>query len=308
MLKQSLLYLSTAGWARNIATHWPVAKRVARRFVAGEALTEALAVTRHLNHQGILVTLDYLGESIENEADTHDVVETYLQLLDRIHAETLKASVSVKLTHLGYDISEDVAVLNLRQILQRAKEHDIKITIDMESSAYTDATLRIYRTMRDEYDFDNVGTVIQAYLRRSEEDIRELASEGSRIRLCKGAYLEPPEVAFAEKADVDASYVKLTETFLTTENGHGSYLELATHDENMIQSALNIIEKHHIPEERYEFQMLYGIRGERQQELAEAGHKMRVYVPFGEAWYPYFVRRLAERPANLWFFMKSLFR
>jgi proline dehydrogenase len=177
----------------------------------------------------------------------------------------------------------------------------------MESTAYTDATLRIYRTMRDEYGFDNVGTVIQAYLRRSENDIKELAAEGSRIRLCKGAYLEPPELAFPEKAEVDANYVKLTETFFTSANG-SSYLELATHDENMIQSALGILKKENIPAEKYEFQMLYGVHSERQQELANAGHKMRVYVPFGEAWYPYFVRRLAERPANLWFFMKNFFR
>ena len=307
MLKQSLLYLSTAGWARNIATHWSVAKRVARRFVAGETMNEAIAATRTLNNNGILATLDFLGESVASEADTAAVVDTYLKLLHRIKTENLKASVSIKLTHIGYDISEDLAVRNLRQVLQRAKEHNLKITIDMESTAYTDATIRIYRTMRDEYGFDNVGTVIQAYLRRSETDIRELAAEGSRIRLCKGAYLEPPELAFPEKAEVDANYVNLTETFFTSAKGN-AYLELATHDENMIQSALNIIQQHNIPAEKYEFQMLYGVRSERQQELANAGHKMRVYVPFGEAWYPYFVRRLAERPANLWFFMKNFFR
>ena len=307
MLKQSLLYLSTAGWARNVATHWSVAKRVARRFVAGETMNEAIAATRTLNNNGILATLDFLGESVASEADTVAVVDTYLQLLDRIKTENLQASVSIKLTHIGYDISEDLAVRNLRQVLQRAQKHQLKITIDMESTVYTDATLRIYRTMRDEYGFNNVGTVIQAYLRRSENDIRELAAEGSRIRLCKGAYLEPPELAFPEKAEVDANYVKLTETFFKEDNGN-AYLELATHDENMIQSALNIIQQHNIPAEMYEFQMLYGVRSERQQELANAGHKMRVYVPFGEAWYPYFVRRLAERPANLWFFMKNFFR
>ena len=307
MLRQTLLYFSTADWARNIATHWPLAKRVARRFVAGETMSDALATTQKLNANGILVTLDYLGESISNETDAHEVLETYLQLLDRIHAEQLKATVSLKLTHIGYDISEELAVLNLRQILQRAQEHGIKITIDMESTAYTEATLRIYRTMRDEYHFDNVGTVIQAYLRRSEADIEVLASEGSRIRLCKGAYLEPPELAFPEKADVDANYVKLAGAFFST-NRSNSYLELATHDENMIQAALNIIDQRNITPERYEFQMLYGVRGDRQQKLADAGHKMRVYVPFGDAWYPYFVRRLAERPANLWFFLRSLFR
>ncbi|MDQ7025067.1 MAG: proline dehydrogenase family protein [Anaerolineae bacterium] len=307
MLKQSLLYLSTAAWAQNIATNWSVAKRVARRFVAGETMDDAIAVTHTLNNKGIEVTLDFLGESVTSESDSEAVITTYLQLLDRINSEQLKSSVSIKLTHIGYDISEDLAVHNLRKILQRAKAYAIKITIDMESTVYTDATIRIYRTMRDEYDFDNVGTVIQAYLRRTEADIKALASEGSRIRLCKGAYLEAPELAFPEKAAVDANYVKMADLFLDADNGNG-YLEFATHDESMIQSALNIIEKQNISAEKYEFQMLYGVRSDRQQELADAGHKMRVYVPFGESWYPYFVRRLAERPANLWFFMKSLFR
>ena len=307
MLKQSLLYLSTAGWARNIATNWPVAKRVARRFVAGEMMEEAITATKVLNQNGIFATLDLLGESIESDSDAEAVADTYVQLLDRMSEENLQASVSVKPTHLGFDISEEVTLLNLRKILERAKQHGIKITIDMESTKYTEATLRIYRTLRDEYDFENVGTVIQAYLRRTETDIRALAAEGSRIRLCKGAYLEPPELAFPEKADVDANYVKMTEVFFAEDNGD-AYLELATHDENMIVAAIDIINKHNIPKDKYEFQMLYGVRSDRQQELADAGYKMRVYVPFGDAWYPYFVRRLAERPANLWFFMKSLFR
>jgi proline dehydrogenase len=175
----------------------------------------------------------------------------------------------------------------------------------MESSAYTEKTLRIYRTMRDEYNFDNVGTVIQSYLKRTEADMQALAQEHAHIRLCKGAYLEPPTVAFPEKADVDANFVKVLEQYLT---GGESYLCIATHDEAMISAALDIIKKHDIPKDRYEFQMLYGIRSDRQQELANAGHVMRVYVPFGSTWYPYFVRRLAERPANLLFFMRSLFR
>jgi proline dehydrogenase len=176
----------------------------------------------------------------------------------------------------------------------------------MESSAYTDRTLRLYRTMRDEYGFDNVGTVIQAYLYRSEEDMLQLASEGARIRLCKGAYLEPPDVAFPKKADVDANYVRLTEQFL--QSPPPAYLDIATHDENMIRAAQEAIRKYDVAPDRYEFQMLYGIRSARQLELAAAGYRMRVYVPFGSAWYPYFMRRLAERPANLWFFLRSLFR
>ncbi len=302
MMRKLLLYLSTAGWARNIATHWAVARRVARRFVAGESLNEAIDAARELKKQGIHATLDYLGESVNEAKDTEEVVATYTALLDRIHTEALEASVSVKLTHLGLDISEDLCVTNLRHILTRAKEHGIQVTIDMESTAYTDTTLRIYRTMRDEYDFKNVGTVIQAYLYRSEKDMQELAAEGSHIRLCKGAYLESPEVAFPEKSDVDANYVKLAQQYLSA-NG-GSYLCLATHDENMISATESFIREKQIPANRYEYQMLYGIRGQRQLELAKE-HKMRVYVPFGEAWYPYFVRRLAERPANVWFFIKG---
>jgi proline dehydrogenase len=304
MLRQGLLYLSTAGWARNIASNWGIAKKVARRFVAGEQLEEAISATKTLNAQGIGATLDYLGESVEKEEDTREVVQTYLALLERIASEKLNSSVSLKLTHLGFDIREELAVNNLREILQTAEKYNIQDTIDMENTPYTEATIRIYRTMRDEYGFENVGTVIQSYLRRTEKDMQELAQENSHIRLCKGAYLESPEHAFPDKADVDKNYVKVAEQYLI---GGDAYLCLATHDENMIQGALQTIEKHHIPKNRYEFQMLYGIRSQRQLELAQAGHTMRVYVPFGAAWYPYFVRRLAERPANLWFFIKGFF-
>jgi proline dehydrogenase len=304
MLRQGLLYLSGAKWARNVATNWGLAKKVARRFVAGEQLDEAIAATKVLNTQGIGATLDYLGESVEKEEDTREVVQTYLTLVDRISAEKLDSSLSLKLTHLGFDIREELAVNNLREILQAAEKHNIQVTIDMENTPYTEATIRIYRTMRDEYGFENVGTVIQAYLRRTEKDMQELAQENSHIRICKGAYLEAPEHAFPEKSDVDANYLKVVEQYL---KGGDAYLAIATHDENMVQGALQTIEQHKIPKTRYEFQMLYGIRSQRQLELAQTGHTMRVYVPFGAAWYPYFVRRLAERPANLWFFIKGFF-
>jgi proline dehydrogenase len=303
MMKQFLLYLSTAGWARRIMTNWGIARRVARRFVAGEQLEEAIQATQALNERGILVTLDYLGESVTNAKDTEDVVAMYQTVLDRIHQHQLKSGISVKLTHLGLDLSEELCVTNLRHILSRAKQYNIPVTIDMESTAYTDTTLRIYRTMRDEYDFDNVGTVIQAYLYRSESDMVQLAGENAHIRLCKGAYLEPADRAFPNKADVDKNYVKLLETYFGVP-GSSAYLCIATHDENMIRAAEQYIAAQNIPQSRYEFQMLYGVRGERQSELAKH-HKMRVYVPFGEAWYPYFMRRLAERPANVWFFIRS---
>jgi proline dehydrogenase len=305
MMKKFLLYLSTAGWARSIMTNWGIARRVARRFVAGEQLDEAIQATKDLNQRGILVTLDYLGESVAAAKDTEEVVATYIKVLDKIHEHQLQSSISVKLTHLGLDLGEELCVTNLRHILTRAKQHNIPVTIDMESTAYTDTTLRIYRTMRDEYDFGNVGTVIQAYLYRTEADLKQLVQENAHIRLCKGAYLEPADLAFPAKSDVDANYVKVMEQYLSTPTN--AYLCLATHDENMIQAAEKFIAAKKIPQERYEFQMLYGVRGERQTEIAKH-HKMRVYVPFGEAWYPYFMRRLAERPANVWFFMRSFVR
>jgi proline dehydrogenase len=304
-MRKLLLYLSTARWARSIATRWGIARRVARRFVAGETLDEALSATRALNSQGILVTLDYLGEAVEKAEDTQAVVATYLSLLDGIHQHQLQSSISLKLTHLGLDISEELCLVNLRHIAGRAKQYGIPVTIDMESSAYTDTTLRLYRTLRDEYDLTNVGTVIQAYLHRTADDMKALAQEDAHIRLCKGAYLEPPEVAFPSKADVDANYIRVMQDYLASTGR--AYLCIATHDEAMIRAAEAFIAQQKIDAQRYEFQMLYGIRTSRQTELARQ-HPVRVYVPFGEAWYPYFVRRLAERPANLWFFVRSFAR
>lgn len=305
MLRRILLYLSAAKWARSIVMRWSVARRVSQRFIAGETLDDALNASRQLNAQGMLVSLDYLGESVESAEDTRQVVATYGKILDMIHRNGLGAGVSLKLTHLGLDISEELCVNNLRTILTDAKPKGIPVTIDMESSAYTETTLDIYRALRHDYDFDNLGTVIQAYLFRTADDMRALASEGATIRLCKGAYLEPPTVAFPDKADVDKNYIAVMRDFLSAPPP--AFLQIASHDEAIIRAAEDIIRQsklHH----RAEFQMLYGIRSARQRELVAEGFPVRVYVPFGEAWYPYFMRRLAERPANLWFFARSLFR
>lgn len=306
MLRRFLLYLSGAGWARGMVTHWGLARRIARRFIAGETLDDALKASRALNEQGLLVSLDCLGESVHSAEDAAEVVKAYRALLEQIHHHGLQASISLKLTHLGLDISEDLGVTNLRHILTDAKAYGIPVTIDMESSDYTERTLRIYRTMRDEYDFTNVGTVIQAYLYRTKDDMAALAREGATIRLCKGAYLEPPEVAFPDKADVDAQYIAVMRDFLNAPPP--AVLQIATHDERIIQAAETTIREKALPPARYEFQMLYGIRSNRQRELAAAGYPVRVYVPYGAAWYPYFMRRLAERPANLWFFISNLFK
>ena len=304
MLRRLLLYLAGAAWARKIVTDWGLARRVARRFVAGETLEEALEVTQRLNEQGLLVTLNMLGESITQEADTQAVVAAYQRLIDAIHDRGLEATVSIKPTQLGLDISESLCLNNLRTILETAQPYGIPITIDMEGSAHLEATLRLFRTLHDDYEFANVGTVIQSYLRRSEEDMRQLATDNSHIRLVKGAYLEPDTIAFPDKAEVNTNFIKLARLFLTESDS--SYLCVASHDENMLQAVETIVRENSIPPDRYEYQMLLGIRGDRQRELAAAGVKMRVYVPYGEAWYPYFVRRLAERPANLWFFIRAL--
>lgn len=304
MLRRFLLYLSIARWARNIVTHWGLARRVALRFVAGETLDDAIGASKALNTKGLLVSLDYLGESVAAAEDTVEVVATYRALLDRIHKDKIGASISLKLTHMGLDISEELCQTNLRHILTDAQQFDVPVTIDMESSEYTDRTLRIYRTMRDEYGFTNVGTVIQSSLRRSADDMQALGAEGAHIRLCKGAYLEPPTVAFPDKADVDKQYVDIMRDYLQAPPP--AYLCLATHDERIISEGETLVKAQTPP--RYEFQMLYGIRSSRQETLAAAGHPVRIYVPFGAAWYPYFMRRLAERPANLWFFARSLFR
>ncbi|HRL11188.1 MAG TPA: proline dehydrogenase family protein [Aggregatilineales bacterium] len=308
VLRRGLIYLSKARWANGMMTHFFLARRVARRFVAGETLAEAVAATRQLNAQGLPATLDVLGESVSHEDETHQVVAAYQDVLKAIVEHKLDASVSLKLTQLGLDISEDLCVANLRLILTAARDAgNVPLTIDMESHEYVDRTLQIYRTMRDEYAFDHVGTVIQSYLYRSDEDMAALAAEGAHIRLVKGAYLEPADIAYPEKADVDKAFVRQTDAFLKAGKATGAYLCVASHDENMLVAAIKSVEAHAIPNDRYEFQMLYGIRTQRQLELAQAGYKMRVYVPFGKAWYPYFMRRLAERPANLWFFVKSLF-
>lgn len=303
MMRQVLLYLSRAGWARSLVTHMGLARRLARRFIAGETLDEAVAASRALNDKGLLVTLDCLGESVEQEADTLAVVATYRDLIERIAAGKLRASVSLKLTHLGLDIREELAVQNLRDILTIAQVSGVPVTIDMESSDYTERTLAIFHTVMQEFNPGSVIAVVQAYLYRSAADMEALAQAGATVRLCKGAYLEPPLVAFPEKADVDKSYVQIMTNYL--EAPPPAVLQMATHDERIIAQAEELIAQHNIQPDRYEFQMLYGIRSARQESLAAAGHPVRVYVPFGSAWYPYFMRRLAERPANLMFFLKG---
>jgi proline dehydrogenase len=309
MLRSLFLYLSEAAWAEKLIVNVGLARRTVHRFVAGNTLAEALDVVYGLNQRGLEVTLDHLGESVSDEASARQAAGEYLELLDAIDAHAARATVSLKLTQIGLDIREDLCLDNMRRILARAAETGNHVTIDMESTAHTEATLRVFRTLRQEHGFDNVGIVIQAYLYRSESDMRALAAEGAFVRLCKGAYKEPPDRAFPDKADVDASFVHLTELFLTPEaRAAGAYLGIATHDEAMIAAAKRYIQAQDVPYETFEFQMLYGIRSKLQEQLRDDGFTMRVYVPYGTQWYPYFMRRLAERPANVWFLLSNFFR
>jgi proline dehydrogenase len=308
-LRFLLLYLSHADWARQLAGQFPLARQVALRFVAGETMDEAMRTAQELNDRGMLVTMDYLGESVTKLAEAQASRDEILRLLDRIEQTGVNSNVSVKLTQLGLRIGAQVALDHMQEILARARQRGNMVRIDMEESKFVDVTLEIYRTLRDSDGFDNVGVVIQAYLYRSETDVRQLVDEGAWVRLCKGAYAEPPDVAFRTKSDTDANYVKLTEMMLSDyARQRGVHLGIATHDEDIVQSALDYAAAHRIGPQEFELQMLYGIRRELQDELVRKGYQVRVYVPYGTAWWPYFVRRLAERPANVWFFVSNLFR
>ena len=308
-MRHTLLYLSTAAWARKLVSSIPVAQRMARRFVAGETIDDAVAITRELNSKGMPVTLNYLGESVSNTYEAMDARDEILRLLNRIHEEGLDANVSVKPSQLGLELDEQLALDNLRILLERAHSLDNKIRIDMEDSAVVDATLDIYHALRYHYGFDNVGVVIQSYLYRSEEDVRELIAEGAWVRLCKGAYMEPAEIAFSDKVDTDENYVYLTEMLLSEEaRRNGVHMALATHDEKMIQAGLEYAETNDIDRASFEIQMLFGVRRELQESLSSQGYQVRIYTGYGAAWYPYFVRRLAERPANLWFIISNFLK
>jgi proline dehydrogenase len=248
-------------------------------------------------------TLDLLGESVGNENEARVTRDAYVRLLDRIREEQLDANVSVKLTALGLDVSEDLCVGLMHDVLARARQHANFVRIDMESSAYTERTLEFFRQIRAE-GYTDVGVVIQSYLYRSDDDVRELNRLGARVRLCKGAYLEPEEVAYPEKADVDANFVRLMRLLLT----EGNYPGIATHDPAMIEATESFARERQIPDSDFEFQMLYGVRRDIQQRLVEDGHNLRIYIPFGEAWYSYLMRRMAERPANVFFIVNAVAR
>jgi proline dehydrogenase len=271
--------------------------------VAGPALSDGVAVLKKLASEKTLATLDCLGENVESLEDAADSRDAYLAALSEIEAAKLPATVSIKLSQFGLDLSPEICETNVLALAQRARSIHSRVEVDMESSEYTDDTLALVYRIQELFP-GQVRAVIQAYLFRSEVDIRALSSKGIPVRLCKGAYLEPPEVAFEEKADVDANYLKLLKLLLD----EGTYPAIASHDEKIIDEALRHIGEQKLDPERFEFQMLYGIRRDLQRKLVSQGFRLRLYVPYGEAWYPYFMRRLAERPANLLFLAKNLVR
>jgi len=275
----------------------------AARFVAGQNLDEAVPVLRRLNESGLLTNTTLLGEGVGAEAETRAVVAAYREVLDRIHAEGLRTNLAVKLTHLGLSIDENLARRNVADLVEHAALRGNFVRIDMEESRHVDATLRIYRALR-EGGHENVGAVLQSYLFRSEDDLAALLPLAPNLRLVKGAYLEPPDIAYPRKADVDAAYVSLLETSLAG----GGFTAVATHDETLIEHAIAFAREHGIPKERFEFQMLYGVRPRLQLDLVRRGFDVLVATPYGPEWYRYLMRRLAERPANLLFLLRNLLR
>jgi proline dehydrogenase len=302
--RSALLFLSRREGLKDVATRLGPLRELAGRFIAGETLEEALEAVKALNAQGLLASFDHLNEAVSNEEETRDEVREYRRLLARIDAVGVRANVSLKLTQCGLLLDPKLALENARGVVGEAKARGSFVRVDMEQSEVTQATLDTVRALHAEFGEAHVGAVLQSYLRRTEQDARALCAERVRIRLCKGAYLEGPEVAFQDKREVDENFLKVMRVLLDS----GVYHGIATHDERMIDATLEHAAQRRLPMGAFEFQMLYGIRRDLQVKLARAGFPVRIYVPYGRYWYPYFMRRLAERPANVWFVLKNLMK
>ena len=304
MLRNALLYLSSQQQIFRFVRNNKLAKSFANRFVAGETLESALGAVSRLNAAGITASLDLLGESVHNEAEARAAGQVYVNMLDRIYERKADANVSVKLTAMGLDISEDLCVSIMHKILQRAREYRTFVRIDMESSEYTQRTLDLFEQRLYPAYRENVGIVLQSYLYRTFADVEHANLTKARVRICKGAYKEPETVAYPDKKDVDANYIRCMHALMQ----YGNYPGIATHDEAIIKEAKRFAKENQIAPSRFEFQMLYGVRRDLQDQLVREGYRMRVYVPFGTQWYPYLMRRLAERPANVAFLTGNVFR
>ncbi len=320
MLRSFFIYLSKATWAQKLITNWGFAWRMASRFVAGETCTDAIRAIRELNEKGINATLDHLGEHTSTVEEADRATEDILTLLDEISKAGVRSNVSIKLTQIGMGLDEEICRRNLVRILERVKQLDTFVRIDMEDTPYTDTTLAAYYAMLQRgYNVNQVGMVVQSYLYRTEADVRKLLEYNTHLRLVKGAYKEPADKAFPKKADVDANYdllskltidaaLKIEANKVSADGRVPPIPALGTHDEKRIAFAKQYAEKVGLPKEALEIQMLYGIRRDLQDQLVKQGYPVRVYVPFGTHWYPYFMRRLAERPANVWFFISNYFK
>ena len=306
MLKESLLALSESSTAKRVITRAPVSRSLAQRFVAGDTLEEAVDAARVLNRAGMSVSLDFLGESVGTREEAEAATDMAIRIVETIAREGLEANLSIKPTQLGLDIDEAFCRGNVELVLQRARElgdgkGEMFVRLDMESSDYTERTVALVEGLWAD-GFQNTGTVLQSYLRRTPDDLERMIALGARVRLVKGAYKEPDEVAFPDKADVDRMFVREMERLLRA----GTYPAVATHDEDIINHARRFAWEHGIAKESFEFQMLYGVRRDLQTRLREEGYNVRVYVPFGDSWYPYLMRRLAERPANVLFMARGI--
>ncbi|NWG06322.1 MAG: proline dehydrogenase family protein [Chloroflexi bacterium] len=320
MLRSFLIYLSKAAWAQKLVTSWGVAWKAASRFVAGERIEDAIRAVRELNGKGINATLDHLGEHTSTVEEANKATDDILTVLTEIDKAGVRANVSIKLTQIGMGLDEEICRQNLVRILELASRHDNFVRIDIEDTPYTDVTISTYNAMLERgFTTRQVGMAVQSYLYRAEEDTRKLLDKGTRFRLVKGAYKEPADKAYPKKSDVDANYdllakimidaaLKSEQNTLSEDGRIPPIPAIASHDEKRIAFARQYAEKVGLPKSAIEFQMLYGIRRELQEQLVKEGFPVRVYVPFGTHWYPYFMRRLAERPANIWFFVSNFFR
>jgi proline dehydrogenase len=302
--RSTLLFLARQEGLKDFATRFSPFKKMTTRFVAGEDIEEAIAAIRELNAKGCTASFDHLNESVGSAAETEEEVREYLQILSRIDETGIRSNVSIKLTQFGLEIDPELAYRNARTVVENAARRGNFVRIDMEASNVSQITIDIFKRLRSEFGLNDVGIVLQSYLRRTMDDVHDLLKIPARIRICKGAYNEGPDVAFPDKKDVDANYVRVMQVLLSS----GTYHGIATHDPNMINETIRYMRRASISKDAFEFQMLYGVRRDLQEKLARDGYNMRVYVPYGKHWYPYFMRRLAERPANVWFVLKNMFR
>ena len=300
--RSALIWLSRHEGLKDFATRFGFFKKLTTRFVAGESIDEVIPFIRQINSENATASFDHLNESVGSEAEAEQEVREYLNILAKIDEQRIRSNVSIKLTQFGLGLDPELAYQNARRVVVEAEKRGNFVRVDMEDSSVTQVTIDIFKRLRAEFGLNTVGIVLQSYLYRTLADAQELVKLPARIRICKGAYNEPPEVAFPEKKDTDANYIKVMQVLLSS----GVYHGIATHDPKMIDATIEFATREGIGKEKFEFQMLYGVRRDLQHRLARDGYNVRIYVPYGKHWYPYFMRRLAERPANIWFVLKNL--